>query len=112
MTAFRLGLAAYLAILLVYTAVVVANHGMGLLPIFFGDIAKMEWPGQFNLDFLGFILLTAFWVAWRNGFSGLGFLLALLVPAGGIGFTSAYLLYLSYQTNGDAKAMLMGVHAR
>jgi hypothetical protein len=112
MTAFRFALAAYILILLVYTAIVIANHGMGLLPVFFGDIAKMEWPGQFNLDFMGFILLTAFWVAWRNGFTPAGLLLALLVPAGGIGFTSAYLIYLSYQTNGDVKKMLMGVNAR
>jgi hypothetical protein len=112
MTAFRLAIAAYVAILLGYTAIVIANHGMGLLPIFFGDIAKMEWPGQFNLDFMGFILLTAFWVAWRNGFTLGGLALALLVPAGGIGFTGLYLIYLSYQTKGDVKAMLMGVQAR
>lgn len=112
MAAFRGGLIAYLAILLVYTAIVVANHGLDIFPIFFGDIAKMEWPGQFNLDFMGFILLGAFWVAWRNAFSASGLALALLVPAGGIGFVSAYLLYLSFQTKGDAKAMIMGANAR
>jgi hypothetical protein len=111
-TLFRLALAAYIVVLLVYTGIVIANHGMGLIPIFFGDIAEMTWPGQFNLDFMGFILLTAFWVAWRNGFSAIGFILALMVPAGGIGFTSAYLIYLSYQTNGDIRAMLLGVNAR
>src|SRR3546814_1654091 len=35
-----------------YTAVVISRHGLGLLPIFFGDMAKLGWPGQFNLDFL------------------------------------------------------------
>lgn len=112
MTAFRFALIAYVAVLLVYTGIVIANHGMGLIPIFFGDIAKMEWPGQFNLDFMGFLLLTAFWVAWRNGFSAGGLALSLLVPAGGIGFTALYLIYLSYQTNGDVKTMLLGINAR
>jgi hypothetical protein len=112
MTAFRLALAAYVVALLIYTGIVIANHGMNLLPVFFGDIAKMEWPGQFNFDFMGFILLTAFWIVWRNGFTPFSFLLALGAPAGGIGFTSIYLIYLSYQTNGDVKAMLMGVNAR
>lgn len=37
-----------------YTAVVASNHGIGLLQIFFGDMATMGWPGQFNLDFICF----------------------------------------------------------
>lgn len=112
MTLFRFALAGYVAALLAYTAVVISNHGMDLIPVFFGDIAEMGWPGQFNFDFMGFILLTAFWIVWRNGFTPLSFLLALGAPAGGIGFTSLYLIYLSYQTNGDPKAMLLGVNAR
>ncbi|MDW3223465.1 MAG: hypothetical protein R8G34_11365 [Paracoccaceae bacterium] len=49
----------------VYTALVVANHGQNLPPASFGDILKMEWPDQFNLNLLGFLLLSAFWTAWR-----------------------------------------------
>jgi hypothetical protein len=110
MTLFRLALAGFWLVLLVYTAVVIANHGMNLLPIFFGDIAAMGWPGQFNLDFLGFLLLAALWTAWRNGFSGAGWALAVAASLGGIGFMAPYLLYLTYQTNGDVRAMLLGVH--
>lgn len=62
MTAFRVLLAAIFVTIVVYTSVVVANHGLGLLPVFFGDIAKMEWPGQFNLDFSGFLVLSALWL--------------------------------------------------
>ena len=50
MTGFRVLLAAIFETIAVYTAVVIADHGMNLLPVFFGDMAKMEWPGQFNLD--------------------------------------------------------------
>jgi hypothetical protein len=112
MTAFRLGLAIFWLVLLVYTGVVIANHGMGLLPIFFGDMAAMAWPGQFNLDFMGFLALSAVWTAWRNGFSALGLALAVIAFFGGIGFLAPYLLYLSYQTKGDARALLLGVHDR
>ena len=45
-----------------YTAVVVAHHGLDLFSVFFGDIAKLMWPGQFNLDFTCLLLLSALWV--------------------------------------------------
>ena len=32
----------------------------------------MKWFGQFNLDFMGFLILSAIWVAWRNQFSAAG----------------------------------------
>lgn len=108
MTAFRICLVALLTVILVYTAVVVANHGLNLLPIFFGDILKMEWPGQFNLDFLGFLLLSAFWTAWRNEFSSVGFGLALLALFFGTPFLTLYLLFLSVRTSGDVQTMLLG----
>jgi hypothetical protein len=55
MVVLRLVLAAHLAVLAVYTAVVIANHGWNLFPVFFGDMAAMGWAGQFNLDFMGFL---------------------------------------------------------
>jgi hypothetical protein len=80
MSAFRVLPAAIFLIVFVYTALVIADHGIDLLPIFFGDIAKMEWPGQFNLDLLGFVTLSAFWLAWRHHFSPGGLLLGLRQP--------------------------------
>ena len=61
MTAFRAFLVAMWLCIAVYTASVIANHGLGLLPIFFGDIAKMGWPGQFNLDFMFMLSLSGLW---------------------------------------------------
>lgn len=112
MTAFRLGLVAFWLVLLIYTGIVIANHGMTLFPVFFGDMAAMAWPGQFNLDFMGFLLLSGLWTAWRNGFSGVGCLLGIVAIFGGIGFLAPYLLYLTYQTKGDVRALLLGQHAR
>ena len=57
MNLFRLLLIAIIATISIYTVNVIANHGWGLLPIFYGDIAKMGWPGQFNMDFHAFLIL-------------------------------------------------------
>lgn len=99
---------ALVSVIVGYTAVVVANHGLNLLPVCFGDILKMDWPGQFNLDFHGFLLLSTFWTAWRNEFSAGGFGLALLALFFGTPFLTIYLLFLSVRTDGNVKAMLMG----
>ena len=108
MTAFRILLIAVFAILVGYTGVVIANHGMGLINIFFGDMAAMGWPGQFNLDLMFMLTLSALCVAWRHQFSIAGLLLALLALFGGSLFLSTYLLALSWLTRGDPKKMLMG----
>ncbi|MEE4350642.1 MAG: hypothetical protein V2J26_10465 [Pacificimonas sp.] len=94
-----------------YTALVVVDHGFNLLPVFFGDMAAMAWPGQFNLDFLLFLCLSAFWTAWRNGFSAGGLALSVLAFFGGYGFLAPYLLYLSMREP-DAAAILAGVNRR
>lgn len=108
MTLFRLFLGFMLIILLIYTAKVGLDHGWGLFSVFFSDIAAMNWPGQFNLDFMGFLLLSALWCAWRSDFSPLGLSLSVLAATGGILFLSIYLLVLSFSTNGDIKTMLLG----
>lgn len=108
MPAFRLLLIALWLVLLAYTGLVIANHGMGLIPIFFGDIAQATWPGQFNLDFLCFLVLSALWTAWRNGFSPLGLLLAPVALFGGAGFLLPYLLILTIQARGDIRQVLLG----
>jgi hypothetical protein len=69
MTAFRVYLAIIILYLGAYTMIVGLNHGWNLLPIFFSDIAAMTWPGQFNSDFMTFLLLSGLWPAWRHQFS-------------------------------------------
>lgn len=110
MTSLRALLLTLWLILVAYTGFVIARHGLGLLPIFFGDIGKLGWPGQFNLDFLCFLILSALWTAWRSGFSGKGLALALVAFFGGAGFLLPYLLYLTGRERGDMRAVLLGVH--
>lgn len=108
MQAFRLMLGLILVAIVFYTISVVMNHGLNLLPIFFGDIAEMAWPGQFNFDFLGMLMLSAFWVSWRNQFSPGGIGLGMLAFFLGAPFLTGYLLYLSYSTQGSVQEMLLG----
>lgn len=72
MTAFRVYLAIIIVCLGAQTVTVGLNHGWNLLPIFFGDIAAMTWPGQFNSDFMTFLLLSGLWLARRHQFSAGG----------------------------------------
>ena len=108
MTAFRAFLFAIFASIVVYTSIVIANNGIGLLPIFFRDIAAMGWPGQFNLDFTGFLALSALWLAWRHHFSPLGLALGVLGFFGGAPVLTGYLLATSFAVDGDVKALLLG----
>lgn len=108
MTAFRGFLMTAWTVLVVYTVVVVADHGMGLLPIFFGDMARMGWPGQFNLDFMILLMLSATWVAWRHRFSKVGLALGLVALFGGAGFLCPYLLLALGRANGDPRTLLLG----
>jgi hypothetical protein len=108
MVGFRILLATIFATIVLYTGFVIASHGINLLPIFFGDIAKIEWPGQFNLDFLGFLVLSAFWLSWRHHFSPSGLLLGLLGLFGGAPVLTAYLFAASIAAHGDVKVLLLG----
>ena len=110
MTAFRTLLTVMWVIIAVYTAIVIANHGMGLLPVFFGDMAAMGWPGQFNLDFMCMLALSGLWVAWRHHFSGAGIALGVLAFFGGAFFLTAYLLLVSVAARGDVKVLLLGTN--
>lgn len=106
--AFRAVLVLYLVGLVIYTGLVIAEHGWSLLAVFVGDMAEINWPGQFNLDFLGFLALSAIWTAWRHQFSAGGLALSVLAFLGGMLFLGIYLLTLSVLVQGDMKRLLMG----
>jgi hypothetical protein len=108
MTLLRIFLAAFLVAISGYTAVTVSQHGFNLIPVFFGDMAKMGWAGQFNFDFMGFLALSGIWVAWRHGFRPAGLMLGLVAFFGGMMFLSLYLLVESYRTRGNIAALLLG----
>lgn len=108
MRLFQIFLIAVLIIVSVYTFIVIQNYGINLFAPFFGDMAAMTWAGQFNLDFMFMLALSALWTAWRNEFSASGLVLAVFAFLGGIIFLSVYLLFLTKQTNGDIQRVLIG----
>lgn len=65
-----------------YTALVLVNHGPDLWSVFVGDMRAVNSAGQFNLDFLLLLTLSALWVAWRNDFSGSGLALSFMALVG------------------------------
>ena len=96
------------AVLTIYTVMVIGAEGWNLLGVFFADMAKMQWPGQFNLDFMLMLTLSGLWVAWRHHFSAAGLGLGVLAFFGGALFLSIYLLIQTLRTKGDMRVVLLG----
>jgi len=108
MTAFRAFLLLIWLCITAYTVIVVRDYGLNLFPYFFGDMMKLNWAGQFNLDFMFMLSLSGLWTAWRHDFSGAGLALGLLAFLGGAAFLSVYLLVLLAQSGGDLREVLLG----
>jgi len=107
MTAFRAYLVVVLACLAGYAVIVGSHHGWNILPLFFAEIARMAWPGQFDFDFMTFLSLAGIWVAWRHQFSAVGIGLGIVTFFWGMMFFAAYLLWASIQS-ADPRALLLG----
>ncbi len=111
MTALRIYLIAAWTALLAYTAFTVGKEGVNLFPAFFGAMASGSWQGQFNLDFMLMLVLSALWTGWRNRWSVSGSLLAILAFFGGAAFLLIYLLILLHREKGDMARVLLGSRA-
>ena len=108
MRAFQVLLGAMFGVLAIYTGVVIEGHGWDLLSVFFGDMGRMTWPGQFNLDFMFMLTLSALWVGWRHRFSTGGLALMVLAFFGGASFLSVYLLVTSFRAEKGVTEILVG----
>lgn len=97
MIALRVLLVGFLVGILGYTFVAVGNDGINFPLIAINNVMALGWTGQFHLDFVCYLILSALWVGWRHRFSGPGLGLAALASVGGIIFLSVYLLVLSRQ---------------
>ena len=86
----------------------IANAGLDLITPFIGGIFAMGWSGQFNLDFMMYLILSALWVAWRHDFSSGGLVLAAIASVGDMLFFAAYLLVQIGRSDGDAERLLLG----
>jgi len=94
-----------------YTALTVSRHGIDLLSVFLRDIASFGWPGQFDLDFWCYLLLSGLWVSYRHRFSPIGILLGVCALFCGSLFLSVYLLIESFRAKGNIERLLLGDNA-
>ena len=111
LTLFRLALV--VAWLVIFWISLQAVSRMGFGPagsVFIGDFAH-PWRAQFNGDFAIHLMLVAAWMIYRSKSWVVGLVCALLaINLGGV-FTLAYVLVVSFQTDGDMRKLLLGRHA-
>ncbi len=94
--------------IIIYTLIAFNNEGFTLFQIFFSNILSLTWNGQFNLDFSFYLLLSGIWVVWRNNFSPLSYVLALITFVMGIVIFAPYLVYLYITENGNITRIIVG----
>lgn len=111
MNVFRALLVGMTLALAFYTVMVISHAGWNLFPAFFGDVAKAEWAGQFDLDFSCYLLLSGSWIAWRHRFTPTGIVLGLLGAVGGTLVLGPYVLVESFRAKGEVRALLLGDRA-
>jgi hypothetical protein len=96
----------------IITFQVISKFGINIIPLFFGEIISMTWQGQFNFDFLCFLLLASLWLSWRKNFSFTGVLLGVITSILGIFFLAPYLLYETIRLKGNSIDLVLGDRKR
>jgi NADH:ubiquinone oxidoreductase subunit 2 (subunit N) len=79
---------------LVYTLVVISREGMNFADPFISSLLSVTWSGQFNLDFLCYLMLSGLYVMWRGRFRASAVLMGALCMVLGILVFAPYLLYI------------------
>lgn len=108
LTLFKLLLISQTLGILIYTFCVAKDHGWGLIQIFIDNVSALTWNGQFNLDFSCYLLLSGFWIMWRDKFSISSILIGLIASVAGIIFFAPYLLYLLIIEKYDLEKVFLG----
>lgn len=108
MNAFRILLVILTISIIAITGIVAANHGLNLIIVFIENITSLTWSGQFNFDFMCYLILSALWIMWRHNFSPVGIILGLIASVAGIMFFAPYLLFASFKSQGNMKTILLG----
>ena len=105
---FRVLLTFVFCVVSAYTLLVVSDHGLNLFSVFFGDMQKISWAGQFNLDFMFMLLFSAICEMWRHHYSLSGIALGVVAFLGGAPVFCIYRIIQSFQAEGDVRVMLLG----
>lgn len=92
-----------------YTIPVIQKDGWNFLSFYFNDLLSLTWPGQFNLDFAFYLILSGLWIMWRSKFSTQSILLAILTCFGGMIVFTLYLYVEQKKVKGDLRKLLLGI---
>jgi len=94
--------------LIIYTAYTVTLNGWNFLEVAIANVQAINWNGQFALDFNCYLILSAFWIMWRNQFKIKSIIIGIIAMIMGIVVFAPYLLYLLVKEDGNIKRMLVG----
>ena len=95
-----------------YTAVVMGRDGFDFISPFLSNIRAVNWSGQFNLDFMCYLGMSAAWVAWRHRFSSAGLGMAALAAVFGFMFLAPYVVVAMTRAKGNVTMLVLGEQAR
>ncbi len=112
MTTLRVFLALSTVLIYAISLYAAQKQGINWPAVYFGDLLNMDWRSQFNFDFLVHLLLLATWISWREGLTPKGLAYGFLSIFMGGMFGFPYLLIATYHAKGDARKILLGVHAQ
>lgn len=105
---FKLLLISQTIILLAYSFSAYQTEGGNLFDVFIANIIALNWSGQFNLDFLCYLVLSAIWIMWREKFTTKSIFVGVIAIIFGIVFFAPYLLSIIIKQNGNVKKVLIG----
>lgn len=111
MTLFRNLLIVMAIVMLTFTLLTILHHGLNFIAPFLAPILAVTWQGQFNVDFVLYLVLASIWIAWRSGFSGSGIGFAMIAPLLGMSLLAPYLIFLIARGADTPQKLLLGVHA-
>lgn len=92
----------------IYTFIAYSANGADLFSVFIHNITSLNWSGQFNLDFLCYLVLSGLWIMWRRMFNINSVLIGTCAMILGILFFAPYLIWLMNKEKGDLKRVLIG----
>lgn len=111
MLSMRLFLIISTAMIYAVTVIATVGHGWFWPAVAFSDLVALNWRSQFNYDFLTYLFLSSGWIVWREGGTIRAYFHGFLnIFLGGM-FGFPYLLAATYGAKGDAKKVVLGVHA-
>ncbi|GAB4196068.1 MAG: hypothetical protein Tsb002_29160 [Wenzhouxiangellaceae bacterium] len=111
MTIIRAFLVVSTVLIYILTAIACVYHGFNWPAVAINDLMALNWRTQFDTDFIVYLLIVATWIAWREGLTAKGAAFGLVSIVMGGMFSFPYILYATYQANGNPKALLLGVHS-